>query len=189
MFTLKFKTAKPIETILKQDDTTLSFQQSLLLQQQLRRLDTIDKANEHLDQKALSLLQVSTLIVTLVGVFNIPAFLDTPDYRANYATVVAFVAFIVMIILSLISWLPKNHPAPGPKRTSPDAEDVHDWNVMQTRYIRVDEKTSFDQAMVNYIDVTERLKIINSTKTKLVQWSVAALIAQVACLVYIAWLA
>jgi amino acid transporter len=161
----------------------------LLLQQQLRRLDTIDRANEHLDQKALSLLQISALIVSLVGVFNIPAFLETSDPRVNYTTVVAFVAFIIMIILALFAWSPKNNPVPGPDRISSDAEDIIEWNIMLNKYVNVDEKTSFGQGMVNYIDVTERLRAINTLKTRLVQWAASLLVVQVACLAYIAWLA
>lgn len=187
MFALKLKVTEPIETIiLDQDDTTLSIQQTLLLQQQLRRLDAIDRANEHLDQKAATIFQASTLIVTLVGVFNIPAFLDSSEPQLNYVTAIAFIAFLVMVGLSLVAWSPKKTPLPGPERFHSDAENIDDWNRMLSRYIYVDEGISFDQAMVNYIDVTERLRATNTSKARFVRGSAAALIVQVLCLAYIA---
>jgi hypothetical protein len=143
------------------DHSDLTPQQRLVLEQQFYRLAQIDRANEHLDSKALSLLQSAGLILALIGVLRIPGVItqEVPSVWAWVGIAVSFLAFMGMVGLMVVTWSPVDNPVPG----------TQDWDKLYDEYIDVDRNTTYSKILSNYLDAYELSYKTNQRKAKMLQ--------------------
>lgn len=182
MFKFKVETIQPVQVDIKDNRTTPSFQQSLLLQQKSQALAMLNQANDNLDNKAANLLQSAALIIALSGVISIPGFIrsDDPTFWIKVGLAIAFLLFTGMIVLSVIAWSPEVNYIPG----SLD----ENWNELYKQYLLVDPEASFNQVLRDYTVTIDRLKTVNMRKGRLVKWSVYLFAGQIAGLMTIPWI-
>ena len=179
MFKRKATTPEPLTVHLEKNSTTLNIQQGLLLQQQWQRVSMLDRANEHLDNKAISFLQVGALLVAVTGAFNIPDFLaGTSTLTMRGITLLAFLSFGIMIVLSTSIWAPSNYPIPGHS----------DWDQTIADYLNKNSEDSFLQVLSDLMQVADELKQLNTKKTTRLRWSVGVFLVEVGCVALIACL-
>jgi hypothetical protein len=172
MFKIKVNIPDPLNIHVQKNITTLDIQQSLLLQQEIQRLSMLDRANEHLDNKAINFIQVGTLAVTLVGIFNIPEFLGVATTVAvRIISIVAFLAFGIMVLSSLSIWSPSEYLVPGRR----------EWDQMIDEYLEVSSVGSFYQILSNFMGITDRLQEINSQKVYRLRLSIIMFSIQIIC--------
>lgn len=163
---------------IKSDDTNLSVQQQLVLQQRYYALDQLVKANESLDQKSITLLQASSLIFALIGVLQFPKALYNPSLWIWIAIVVAFILFLSMVVCLIKAWSPTDHTIPG----------KNDEHKMFNEYIWVSDDESFKQILSDCKEAYDRSKKTNSRKAKYIVWAAWIFVAQVFGLLFIALL-
>ena len=100
---------------IKNDDTTLNYQEWLVLDQRYRAYDRVDDANRRLDEKAVGYLQAGGIVIGLVTVFNL---FENPPVEGFsiyllLSTIVAFASFIIMIIVVNQALSPRTVHIPG----------------------------------------------------------------------------
>lgn len=118
----------------------------LVLEQQRYRLAQVDRANDVLDSKAMSLLQIATGGLILVGLLS-------PD------TLLFFIPpFGLIMILTVVMIFPKDTYTPGPK----------EWEIID-EYIYTDGDCLL-QVLSDCVEAADRLSTINESKSKTVKW-------------------
>lgn len=163
---------------IQNDDTNMPPQYQLTLEQQYYGLSQLYQANDHLDNKALSLLQAAGLILALVGALEIPNFITTnePVLWAKIGIGIGFAAFVLMVITITTTWTPKEVHLPGSQ----------DWDKVYDDYVTVKLERSFDQHLVNILDAFERAALVNSTKSARIRVAVILFVFQVSGLLILA---
>jgi len=159
-----------------ESDPSLPAQYQLVLEQTHYRLAQIDRANEHLDTKALGLLQVAGLILALTGVLKFPDALYGADVLVKTGIAVGFLAFAGMILLTLLTWSPANIALPG----STDWEEIYD------KYVTVQIEQTFDQVLQDSLATQHYLVELNRRKANCLKWSLLLFFIQLAGLLLLA---
>ena len=149
----------------------LTKQQEMLLEQKYINLQSVSAAGDHLDGKAMGLLQTAGLIIALTAVVSVPS-----AFRATTMGIgpvigisIAFLAFVAMISFATWAWWPRSYGTPG----------TLDFDEISERIINQDVDQSFSNILGDCIDAIEWNQDINLRKARLVRWSAFLLIAQV----------
>ena len=87
---------------IKNDDTTLNYQESLVLDQRYRAYDRVGAANARLDQKAVGYLQAGGVVIGLVTVFNL--FDSSRIEDISICLLIVVMSFILKELRKLISF-------------------------------------------------------------------------------------
>lgn len=162
------------------DESDVFPQQRLVLEQQYFALNELCRANEHLDTKALGLLQASGLIFMLIGDLKFPAlFFNDPGFWPLAGIGLGFLAFTAMIGLAVWSWSPANFPTPGSR----------DWDEIYDTSITVEADHSFDQILANCLEAYRLNRTINRQKSWLVRLSLGLFLVQIVGLLILAFTA
>lgn len=151
----------------------ITHQQRLVLDSQQRRAETIDRTGEHLDNKAMSILQAGGLIVAIAGATTLPAFvasITSPWMLSGVA--VGFVLFIAMVYCALKAWSPTSHEIAGPS----------DWDAAFDDYISKEVDDAYNQVLSDIMAVADHNKATNERKAKYVQAAGWLLAGQVAAI-------
>lgn len=132
----------------------LTSQEDLLLHDRRMTVAMIDKAGDHLDSKALGLLQAASLVLALVAVLGLPDRLASLSGVGLLGLIIALLAFGSMIVLAVIAWYPRPYFAPGSK----------DWDQVWSKYIVADTTSVYLQVISNYDRLIEVLDVRNRIK-------------------------
>ena len=150
---------------------SITAQQQLVIEQQQRYYDAVDRTGEHLDGKASAL----------------PASRQPGDHHrrprhllgpqsAHALGVGALIAvallFMAMIACIVMAWRPADHLLPGST----------DWDTMFDRYISCPVDDAYNLALANLLDATAYNLARNRQKAELVTLAGWLLIAQVGVL-------
>lgn len=142
--------------------TQLSVQQQMLLEQRYKRFDYSMQAGDHLDAKASTLLQSSSIVTGLTGALAFSAFTSQPNSVLQVAALsFAFLLFLGMILAALVAWLPSSFEIPG----------SGDWDELFNRYIHQDLRVCYDQLLVDVEYAHQLSSKRNSRKTTLIKLS------------------
>ena len=142
----------------------LSYQQQLVYDNRELALNKIGEANDHLDNKAKTLLTAASLVTGLVagakflpetwgGTFAFKTFV--PDLLL----VAVLGLFLLLIWQAIQVWTPKDAPAPGPN----DPQDLYDDYIALT----VDE--AFNHALIDITGCIEDGQDTNAEKSEPLQ--------------------
>lgn len=160
--------------------TTLPEHYPLLLDEHVRVWEWSVKAGEHLDHKALSLVQAAGLILALVGALKLPGFTAIASPPAAIAAlVIAFLAFTGLLASAFWAANPAKQPVPGTGENEP----------LFAKYLDANPKDAYLQILADYIGVTRRQMTINQHKAKLVAVGGGLFVLQIVALVSAALLA
>ncbi len=148
-------------------------QQRLVLEQQQRLFDGIDRTGEHLDSKAMAVLQSGGLIVALTGATALPAFVAASTSPWTLLGIaVGFLLFIGMVYCTLKAWSPTSHENPSSV----------DWDKAFDDYISKEVDEAYNQVLSNIMSATEHNKAVNERKAKYVVAAGWLLAGQVAAI-------
>lgn len=148
----------------------------VVLDQLYYRLGQVYQANEHLDTKALGLLQAAGLILALIGALKFPVALYGNELWAKSGIAVGFFAFAGMVLLTLLAWKPADFPVPGPA----------DWDKIYDDYVTVPIGQTFDQLLQDGLEVQRRLLALNRHKASRLAGSTVLFAVQLAGLLLLA---
>lgn len=149
----------------------LTAQEELVLHDRRATVQSVDAAGDHLDGKALGLLQAASLVLALVAIAGDLDWLSLGLVeRAGLG--VALLAFGLMLGAALAAWSPREYWAPG----------VRDWDQMVERYLRADTTDALLQTISNYDGLLERLMERNATKGRWLRAAVGLFVVQVGAL-------
>lgn len=151
----------------------LSTQQQLVLEQMQRLYDNEERTGEHLDNKAMAILQTGSLIVALasVTVLSNISQISRSAWTVS-ASIFGFVLFGSMVLLSLSAMKPREHKTVG----------TPDWIYMHANYINKEPNEAYTQLLANLVEATKANGKANKHKAKLVEratWSVVFLVAEI----------
>lgn len=161
---------------IQNDDTNLTAQQTLLLEQKYYALTQVDQANNSLDTKAMSLLQSASLIFALVGALEFPGVIQNPDFVGLLGIVIAFVAFFSMVTLLVFTWSPATYLLLG----------TSEWDDMYNDYILVDQDESFRQIISDCLKAFDSQVEVNKSKSKKISVAIYLFLAQILGLLVVA---
>lgn len=162
---------------IEEDNSDLSPQHKLLIEQQYFSLTQIDRANEQLDTKALQLLQISGLILALVGALEMPSFIiGDPTLLAMIGIAIGFLSFLGMIALLMLTVTPATSYVPG----------TQDWDKIYDKYITVELVDSYDKILMDCLHAFDKLSILNQHKANNLRWAVGLFLFQVVGLLILA---
>lgn len=157
---------------LVEDDSDYSPQEKLVIEQRYYGLSKMDEANDALDNKALSLLQASGFILTLVSALRLPGLMTTPSLWVWLPVSVGFLTFLVMVGLSLAAWFPRTSGTPG----------RFDFDEIYDKYVVADRDNCFHQVIADFLGAYEILLDANKRKTSTLRWAVILFGVQTAAL-------
>jgi len=163
---------------IKNDHTTLGIQETLLLKQRYYALSQLDQANDRLDNKAVMLLQSSSLIFALIGGLQFPKIIYTPTWPVLAAIAASFLAFLAMVYLLLTVWMPGEYTLPG----------ANDWATLHHDYLWVPAPACFTQILDDCTAAYQSLKTSNARKAVRLKWAVALFAVQITGLLTLALL-
>lgn len=143
---------------IKNDDTTLNYQESLVLDQRYRSYERVGMANARLDEKAIGYLQAGGVVIGLVTVFNL---FESPRSTSDsicflIATIIAFASFIIMIVVVNQSLSPRDVHVPG----------SNEWEDMRDLRLYVPENNCFKQILSDLIKAVNSESELNKFKSK-----------------------
>lgn len=149
-------------------------------------LDRLDKnlnlswqTGDHLDNKAATLLQASSIVTGLTGVIAVPAFVSAPSSGGEIlALAVAFATFVGMIVCALLAWWPSNLSYPG----------GYKWDTIFPNYIAKDLPDCKDQLLADTLEALRLALERNVWKSRMVRISGMLFALQVIGLFFIAFL-
>lgn len=147
----------------------LTAQQQLVIEQQQRYYDAVDRTGEHLDGKAAALLQVGSLVITIAGLATLLGPQPARSPWALGALAAVALLFMGMIACIVMAWRPADHKLPGST----------DWDTMFDRYISCPVDDAYNLALVNLLDATAYNLARNRHKAGLVTLAGWLLVAQV----------
>lgn len=152
--------------------TEESSQYTLAIENQRELFNHIRQANERIEDKIVSVLQASGVIVGLVFAGSLVALnnLTVLSAISLFGLAALFVAISIATILAL-------RPA---VKTSPHKAD---WEDVFTKFIQVNLEQAYQQSLSNYIEATERSLDHNNYLAKLLEFSGICLALQMAVLI------
>lgn len=149
----------------------LTTQEELVLHDRRTTMQNVDAAGDHLDGKALGLLQAASLVLALAA---IAGDLDWPSLAPveQAGLGVALLAFGLMVGAVIVAWLPQPYWAPGER----------DWDEMVERYLRADTTAVYLQTISNYDNMVRRFEARNARKAGALMAGVGLFAVQVGAL-------
>lgn len=172
---------------IKNDETTLTYQESLLLQQRYNLLNGLIEANKQIDSKSLSLLQASAIIIGLISVFTASDFAGmasqlVPNFSSNYyiwlnlikviSSISSFLSFIIMTLFTIKSLNPRGYEMPGSS----------DWEIAFTDYLYESKENCFKNILYSLSISIKSLEKLNDYKADWLTVSGYLLIFQITAL-------
>lgn len=155
---------------------SLTSQEDLLLHDRRMTVAMVDNAGNHLDSKALGLLQAASLVLALVAVLGLPGRLTALSGVGLFGLIVAVLAFGAMIVLALIAWYPRPYFAPG--------SEV--WDDVWAKYIVADTMSAYLQVISNYDALIELLAARNRIKGQALIGAAIVFVVQIVGLLILA---
>lgn len=155
-----------------EDDSDFSPQEKLVIEQRYYGLSKLDEANDALDNKALSLLQASGFILTLVSALRLPGLVTTPSLWVWLPVLAGFVTFLAMLGVTLAAWFPRTSGTPG----------KFDFDVIYDKYVDVDRNECFHQVVADFLGAYEILLDANKRKVTALKWAIILFGVQIAAL-------
>lgn len=132
----------------------------------------IHQANNRLEDKTVSILQASSVVVGLVVAGSFIAF-DRLTTTATLALVALAILFVANIILSILAL----HPA---RKIAPHRAD---WDDIFKNFIQIDLVKAYQQSLSNYVDATQTAEDRNHYLARLVQYAGICTLLQIAALI------
>lgn len=126
--------------------TDLTDSQRLVLDQQIYSLNLVYRANEAIDEKAMGILQLASLIGIIL------AFFATIEIRW-------LALFPLIIVLAAYALAPKKAFQPG----------TDDWDKLYSDYVHQDGGDCFDQVLSDYSETMTKSLAINEHKSRIVK--------------------
>lgn len=154
----------------------LTSQEEMLLHDRRMTVAMVDNAGDHLDSKALGILQAASLVLALVAVLGLPGRLPGLHGLALAGLVIALLAFGSMIVLAVIAWYPRAYFAPG----------SNDWDKVWAEYLVADTTSVYLKVIANYDGLIELFGIRNHIKGKALIGSTVLFVVQLAGLLVLA---
>ena len=156
---------------------TLTPQQELALEQTRRLYDGVDRTGEHLDNKAIAILQAGGLIIALAGATVLPGVIAAnPTPWTLIAVAGSFVIFIAMVACVIFAWRPGPHEQPGKA----------DWDALFKNYINQELTDAYNQVLVNLVGTIQVNHKANERKARYVTAAAWLLALQVAGILVLA---
>lgn len=151
--------------------------QRLLLAQLYTRLSMVDSANDTLDKKAITLIQVNSLLVAVAGIIGVDQMLGSQkDAMTMFLLLISAAAFLITIACSFAVWFPGRYAMPGSVT----------WDDLHERYLNVSDEAAFLQILSNLSSTIQRLDAINAHKSQLVKIGFVAWVIELLVLLVIA---
>lgn len=168
-----------LQVDIRNDDSDLTPQERMVLELQYQNLAWLDRANEKLDDKALGLLQASSLIIILVGALQFPGFIrgEVP-LLAKLGIGFGFVVFLLMVYFISKTWSPTDSPMAGPR----------EWNELYNEYIFKDRETAYNRILAGYDKSQTMMLELNARKARSLQGAIFLFILQIGGLLAVAML-
>lgn len=135
------------------------------------RFRSLEEATALLDEKGDRLLQISGILVVIIGLFGFGSrVLEWPEIAL---LVIAAGLFLFVLYLTQLAALPKPYPLPGPISKSNLIND----------YLDVDENTTYGQISLDLLSVIDDTKEINAGKASHIKSAVHTFGVEVVALV------
>lgn len=139
------------------------YQQNLVLEQKYALLEMIRDANQALDDKANSLLQVSGLIVGVVAALSLTglgqlirgASSVNTSIIAQMFSALAFILLVVSIVYYNKMITPTPYSLPGST----------DWDRTMSLYVGVSKQKSYDQVLSDVFNAIDSVRALNDQKS------------------------
>lgn len=154
----------------------LTSQEEMLLHDRRMTVAMVDNAGDHLDSKALGLLQAASLVLALVAVLGLITRLPGLSGFALVGLVIALLAFGSMIVLALVAWYPRPMFAPGSK----------DWDTVWANYLVADTTSVYLQVISDYDELTRLFETRNRIKGRALTSSSVLFVVQLIGLLVLA---
>lgn len=142
-----------------------------------RSLDAFDQANDHVDGKALGLIQAASLLVAVSAALILPYW--TAGGMGVLVLAAALVAFAGMLVCAALAWSPNVVTLPGPL----------DWDEIYDSYLTPDPQACFDQMLSDALRSIQLAQAVNVRKARYLQWSMALFVMLILALAGFAILA
>jgi len=137
-----------------------------LLDQKYTALAMVERANEHLDRKAIAVFQSGGLLLALSGLLTF----SLPPTVAALAVIVSLLMFGAMLFVALLVWFPADIELPG----------APDWDTVSEKHLTASPSESYDQLLSDVMYSFRVHQSVNRQKVRRVKIAVWLLAAQVA---------
>lgn len=138
------------------------YQQGLVLEQKYKLMETVQSANQALDDKANSLLQTGGVVVGLVATFTLSdlALLVRGDNTVGIPIIsqISIAAAFILFLLSI--WLYRQAQSP----MAYDLPGSTDWDRIFNSYLYATPEACFDKVLSDLINSIDSMKELNSRK-------------------------
>lgn len=152
----------------------LTPQQQLVLEQKYTQLTMINAGNDHMDEKASSLLQSGGVVTGLIVAAGVV--LGSLSTVSIVAVFLIALMYAIMIVLSAWAWMPTKYRLPG----------EIEWGDLFTAYLSVELETCFEQVLSDVLLAIDEARATSRHKAIRVQWAIRCFAIQmVAVLVVI----
>src|SRR5437867_3701286 len=138
-----------------------------VLDEQRRTFDQVADSGEALDRKLQALLGSASLIISLVGTIQLVALRQTGGLVFWAFVVPELVLFIVMVILIVRGLRPLVY-------LNPIADN---WRELAILFFDEPEDRVLGTLIYNYLNVIEKNRASNATKTRAVMWATRTFMA------------
>lgn len=143
------------------DDGGWSANERAVLDNLRRTLAAFDQANDHVDGKALGLIQAASLLIAVAAALILPHW--TAGVTSVAVLAAALVVFAGMLVCAAMAWSLNAVALPGPL----------DWDELYDSYVTVDEQACFDQMLSDTLRAIGLSEAVNARKGRYLQWSMA----------------
>lgn len=163
-------------------------QVEVILERLDKNLESSWRTGDHLDGKAATLLQASSIVTGLTGLVAIPAFVSAPAACVLsdpstcgdvLALAAAFATFVGMIVCALIAWWPSSFSYPGGA----------DWDTAFHNYVAKEMPDLKDQLLADTLEALRLSRERNRWKSRMVRISCGLFALQIIGLFFVAFLA
>lgn len=151
----------PITTPLSPNTAPEPIGKRMVLEEQRRAFDKVSEASNSLDQKLQSLLGSASLVVSLVGVLQLPTLkLSTGDFFW-WVFVPALLLYISMVVTTILGLRPLKYLDPIDSN----------WDVLAARYFDESEDHVLEYLISDYLAFIEINRNLNQRKTRALNWA------------------
>lgn len=162
---------------IQSNTSSLSTQQRLVLDEQCNAVNMISQANDHLDNKAMRLFQVSGFILFLAIALRLFGFSPDNDFMLlSTMVIIELLAFVGAFFFLAKIIVPATFPIPGLGSY---------WDDMFKQYISVSQEDCFNQILSDYLRAYELLRQLNKAKAENLRISGYLLLIQITGLLII----
>lgn len=126
-----------------------------------RKLAVVDKANDHVDGKALGLIQSASLLIAVASALILPNW--TAEGTGVLVLASALVVFAGMLVCATLAWAPNVTSSPGSL----------DWDEIYDLYLTPEAPACFDQMLSDTLRAIQLTQTVNTRKARYLHWSMA----------------